>query len=120
MKFRSDLVKGSVAPIVLKLLSGCEMYGYEIVKVVNERTQGAFQWKEGTLYPCLHQLESDGLLSSVWREAESGKQRKYYRITCKGRAELASRTEEWAAFSKTVTAMLASAQCTARDMGATA
>ncbi|MGO8704049.1 MAG: PadR family transcriptional regulator [Candidatus Brocadiia bacterium] len=111
MEFRSDLVKGSVAPIVLKLLSERERYGYEIVKLVNERTQGALQWKEGTLYPCLHQLESDGLLSSAWREAESGKQRKYYRITRKGRAELASRTEEWAAFSKTITALL---------MGATA
>ena len=120
MEFRSDLVKGSVAPIVLKLLAERERYGYEIVKVVNERTQGAFQWKEGTLYPCLHQLESDGLLSSAWREAESGKQRKYYRITRKGRAELAARTEEWAAFSKTVTAMLTSAHFTARDMGATA
>ena len=106
MEFRSDLVKGSVAPIVLKLLSERERYGYEIVKVVNERTQGAFQWKEGTLYPCLHQLESDGLLRSVWREAESGKQRKYYRITRKGRGELSSRTQEWKAFSQAVNVLL--------------
>jgi DNA-binding PadR family transcriptional regulator len=106
MEFRSDLVKGSVAPIVLKLLDERERYGYEIVKVVNERTRGAFQWKEGTLYPCLHQLEAEGLLSSVWREAESGKQRKYYRLTRKGRAELASRTREWKNFSQAVNALL--------------
>lgn len=111
MQFRSDLVKGSIAPIVLKLLDERERYGYEIVKVVNDRTNGAFQWKEGTLYPCLHQLEAYGLLSSVWREAESGKQRKYYHITRKGRAALAERMREWTAFSQTVNALL---------MGATA
>ena len=106
MQFRSDLVTGSIAPIILKLLDERERYGYEIVKVVNERTNGAFQWKEGTLYPCLHQLEADGLLSSVWREAESGKQRKYYRVTRKGRAALAERVQEWKAFSQAVNAML--------------
>ena len=62
MEFNSDLMKGSTAPIVLKLLSERQMYGYEIVKVVNERTGGRFQWKEGTLYPCLHRLEAMGML----------------------------------------------------------
>ena len=106
MEFRNDLVKGSTAPIVLRLLSEREMYGYEIVKVVNGRTNGAFQWKEGTLYPCLHQLEADGLVSSTWREAPTGKQRKYYRITRTGRAELAKRTEVWREFSTAVNALL--------------
>ena len=106
MEFRNDLVKGSTAPIVLRLLSEREMYGYEIVKVVNDRTNGAFQWKEGTLYPCLHQLEADGLVSSTWREAPTGKQRKYYRITRTGRAELAKRREVWREFSTTVNALL--------------
>ena len=106
MEFRSDLVKGSVAPIILKLLDERERYGYEIVKIVNERTRGAFQWKEGTLYPCLHQLEADGLLRSAWRAAASGKQRKYYRITRKGRAQLAERAQEWKAFSQAVNTLL--------------
>ena len=106
MAFRTDLVKGSITPVILKLLAEREMYGYEIVKVVNERTDGAFEWKEGTLYPCLHQLEADGLLRSEWRDAPSGKPRKYYRITRKGRAELASRTEDWVRFSGAVNAVL--------------
>lgn len=106
MGFNPDLLKGSTGPIVLRLLGEREMYGYEIVKVVNERTRGALQYKEGTLYPCLHQLESDGLVSSVWRDSPAGKQRKYYRITRKGRAELAARTQEWGQFSAVVNDLL--------------
>lgn len=106
--FNPDLTKGSTAPVVLRLLNEREMYGYEIVKVVNERTGGRFQWKEGTLYPCLHRLEAGRMLRSVWREAPSGKRRKYYRITRKGRTELARRTTEWTEFAKTVNAVLLS------------
>ena len=106
MSFNPDLMKGSTAPIVLRLLGEREMYGYEIVKIVNERTRGALQYKEGTLYPCLHQLEADGLVASTWRDAPTGKQRKYYRITRKGRAELAARTQEWTQFSAVVTNLL--------------
>lgn len=106
MEFRNDLVKGSITPVILKLLAERELYGYDIVKVVNERTGGALEWKEGTLYPCLHQLESDGLLSSEWRATPSGKSRKYYRITRRGRAELAHRVQEWTRFSTAVNAVL--------------
>jgi DNA-binding PadR family transcriptional regulator len=106
MEFDRELVKGSVVPIVLNLLSEREMYGYEIVKVVNEKTGGLFQWKEGTLYPCLHRLEAGRLVSSVWREAESGKKRKYYLITRRGQAELARRKEEWAQFAGAVNVLL--------------
>ena len=93
MEFDRELVKGTTVPIVLRLLTEREMYGYEIVKVVNERTGGLFEWKEGTLYPCLHSLEAGGLLLSHWREAPSGRKRKYYRITAKGRAQLRGKRE---------------------------
>lgn len=106
MGFRGDLVKGSTTPIVLKLLAEREMYGYEIVKIVNDRTNGALRLKEGTLYPCLHQLEADGFLRSSWFEAENGKPRKYYRATRKGKTELKRRTEEWTAFSEAVGTLL--------------
>lgn len=106
MEFRNDLVKGSITPVILKLLSERELYGYEIVKVVNERTGGALEWKEGTLYPCLHQLEADGLLTAEWRDTPSGKSRKYYRVTRRGRAELAHRVREWTQFSSAVNAVL--------------
>ena len=109
MEFRSDLVKGSTVPIVLRLLSERQRYGYEIVKLVNERTNGAFQWKEGTLYPCLHQLEAQRMVRSIWREAPTGRKRKYYRIMRKGRAELARRTREWTQFAAAVNALLVGA-----------
>ena len=106
MNFSPDLVRGTVEPIVLRLLGEKEMYGYEIVQVVNQRTNGRFEWKEGSLYPCLHRLEADGMLKSLWREAPSGKARKYYRITRRGRAELAKRTAEWTQFSRAMNVLL--------------
>ena len=107
MEFREDLVRGSIIPIVLQLLKEKAMYGYEIVKVVNERTDGKLEWKEGTLYPALHRLESRGFVSSKWEEAPSGKKRKYYMLTRKGMAELATRTVEWKEFSYAVNSVLA-------------
>jgi DNA-binding PadR family transcriptional regulator len=110
MDFDRELVKGTTVPIVLRLLAEREMYGYEIVKVVNDRTDGLFEWKEGTLYPCLHRLESDGLLTGQWREAPNGRKRKYYRTTAKGRAELREKREEWRQFAHGVNLLLAGAE----------
>ena len=106
MEFDKELVKGSAVPIVLRLLHEREMYGYEIVKVVKERTGGRFEWKEGTLYPCLHRMEADGVVRSRWREAPSGKKRKYYRITRKGLSALKTRTAEWKEFAASVEGIL--------------
>ena len=110
MQFREDLVRGSIVPIVLQLLREKAMYGYEIAKIVNERTGGKLEWKEGTLYPALHRLESNGYVSSKWEEAPSGKNRKYYVLTRKGMAELATRTVEWKEFSYAVNSVLAVAR----------
>lgn len=106
MDFSSDLVKGSVAPVILQLLSEQERYGYEIIKTVNQRTDNVFEWKEGTLYPWLHRLEGEGLIQSRWAEGDSGRQRKYYKITKKGVGALMSRKSEWASFTKAVNALL--------------
>ena len=106
MDFSQDLIRGTVVPIVLALLEDAPMYGYEIVKVVNERTKGRFEWKEGTLYPCLHRLEADGLVRSAWREAPSGKRRKYYRVTRRGLAALARHKEQWTEFAHGVNVLL--------------
>ena len=106
MTFDRELMKGSTAPIILRLLSERKMYGYEIVKVVNERTGGRFKWKEGSLYPCLHRLEAEGFIKSKWQETSSGKSRKYYRLLRKGLAELKSRTAEWKEYATAVNAVL--------------
>ena len=60
MEFSQDLVKGTFVPVILSLLKERPMYGYEIVKIVNTRTNGLLEWKEGTLYPILHRLQADG------------------------------------------------------------
>ena len=107
MEFDSDLTRSVVEPIVLRLVSERPMYGYEIIKVVNQRTNNAFEWKEGTLYPCLHRLEGAGLINSKWSVSENGRNRKYYSITRKGTALLKSKIAEWSAFTKAVNAVLA-------------
>lgn len=123
MAYSQDLAKGTIVPIILALLRERAMYGYEIVKVVNARTNGRFEWKEGTLYPTLHRLEADGLVKAVWRDAPpadaghdggrdgddegpTGRRRRYYRVTRRGAAELERRTREWREFSSAVDAFL--------------
>lgn len=109
MELSPELIRGSVVPIVLSLLEERACYGYELVKVVDARTNGLLQWREGTLYPTLHRLEGQGLVRAKWREADSGKQRKYYHITRKGKASLVQRRREWQAFAAAVNGLLISA-----------
>lgn len=106
MAFNTDLTRGSVETIVLQLLSEQAMYGYEIIKVVNERTEGAFAWKEGTLYPCLHRLEGAGIVASQWRDGDFGKQRKYYLLTRKGETLVKEKLAEWRSFAAAMNAIL--------------
>ena len=106
MAVSQEMMKGTVVPIILKLLSEKEMYGYEVIKVVNERTDRALEWKEGTIYPWLHRLEEDGLISSQWRESASGRRRKYYHLTRRGAGELDVKVAEWQTLTKAVSAVL--------------
>ena len=104
--FAKDLLRSIAVPVVLRLINEKAMYGYEIIKDVNEKTNGQFQWKEGTLYPCLHRMEGEGLITSEWRQPEGERKRKYYLITRKGTAELKSRLNEWSSFTETVNTLL--------------
>ena len=100
-----QLLKGTIPLLVLSLLDRRDHYGYDLIKSIEAGSNGAFRFSEGTLYPVLHGLERDGRLTSVWEETGRRK-RKYYRITDKGRAELAERREQWALFTSSVTAIL--------------
>ena len=91
----AELIRGTLALLVLSLAGERPMYGYEMVCEVRERTRGTFQWKEGSLYPNLHKLERGGLLESRWEGSEGERRRKYYALTPAGRGELARRREEW-------------------------
>ena len=105
-RFDRELVKGSTYTLLLSLLSEKPMYGYEIVKVVNGRTDGLFEWREGTLYPALHKLEADGLIQGEWECQPSGRKRKYYHITPEGRTAAGRKRSEWDRFVRGVNAVL--------------
>lgn len=102
MKINKELLKGSTSILVLSLLQKNEMYGYEIIKEMKLKSNGVFEFKEGTLYPILHNLEEENLVESFWKEGENSRKRKYYRITTNGRGALKEKEEEWTLFTSTV------------------
>ena len=106
MSVSAEMMKGTVVPVTLKLLSERAMYGYEIIKEVNSRTNQVLEWKEATLYPWLRRLEQDGLIHSEWQERPDTRRRKYYTLTRKGKAVLAEKTCEWTELSSAVSAIL--------------
>ena len=106
MAIDKSLLSGSLAMLILKLLSEKDMYGYEMIEVLRSRSQNVFELKAGTLYPLLHGLEEKGLLVAYEQEF-SGKVRKYYQITKQGKGHLTKRKEEWVEYSNAVSHVLA-------------
>lgn len=106
MKIDKSLMAGSTTLLILSLLSREEMYGYQMITELSRRSDKTFELKEGTLYPILHALEADKLVTAQEREAETGRKRKYYRITKKGLKALEERKEEWELFAQKVNAVL--------------
>ena len=100
--YQKELLKGNTEALLLSLLSDEPMHGYRIVREINHRSSGYFQFKEGTLYPALHRLEADGLLSGYWGNGPTAAPRRYYSITPKGVKVLEERLEEWRRFSRAV------------------
>lgn len=98
MKFDKGLVAGSSTMLVLALLEGGDMYGYQMIEELSRRSNDTFQMKEGTLYPILHALEKEKYLSSYQQEAPTGRQRKYYKLTKRGKKLLDEKRAEWEAF----------------------
>lgn len=103
----SELLKGSMITLVLKTLQSKPMYGYQIMKELGHTSKGQIDVKEGTLYPILHSLETDGAVESEWVENPGERRRKYYRITKKGRALLKEKASQWEAFRRAVDQVLA-------------
>jgi DNA-binding PadR family transcriptional regulator len=95
MDVGKDLVAASATPLVLAILAEGESYGYAIIKRVAELSRGQLQWTDGMLYPVLHRLERQGHIAAKWSVSESGRRRRYYRITREGRAQLAAQRAQW-------------------------
>jgi DNA-binding PadR family transcriptional regulator len=90
-----DLVAASATPLVLAILSEGDSYGYAIIKRVGEVSNGELQWTDGMVYPLLHRLERRGFVEAVWGQSETGRRRKYYRITRAGAEDLARQRRQW-------------------------
>ena len=94
--------------LVLSLLAGEDMYGYQMIVELARRSDRTFEMKEGTLYPVLHGLEREGLVEAYQQEAPTGRMRKYYHLTRKGGAALKTEAEAWKTYSGAVNAVLLS------------
>ncbi len=94
-RIERELMRGAGPLAVLKLLEKGEMYGYELVGSLATRTQGVLEMGQSTLYPMLYNLEAQGLVEGIWRESEQGRDRKYYKLTGKGKKRLAKDTEQF-------------------------
>lgn len=98
MPLRDQIRKGSTEMLILSLLAKEAMYGYQISQELNRRTGGYFDMKEGLLYPTLHRMKQEQLLTSEWRQVGEARRRRYYAITDKGRRVLGEQSAEWRTF----------------------
>ena len=97
-----DLVAASSKPLILSILADGENYGYAILQRVHELSSEQIEWTEGMLYPVLHRLESEGMICARWTQAETGRERKYYRLSQKGRNTLEAEKGQWLAVHNTL------------------
>lgn len=95
MDINKDLVAASATSLILAIIAEGDTYGYAILKRVSELSGGQLQWTDGMLYPLLHRLERQSQIEGKWGTAETGRRRKYYRITPQGRAQLVEQRQQW-------------------------
>lgn len=97
-----ELVAASTVPLVLSVLAEGENYGYALIQRVRELSGGEIEWTEGMLYPVLHWMEEQKLVKAEWKEAETGRKRKYYRLRQQGRKSLVREQQQWMTVHKTL------------------
>jgi PadR family transcriptional regulator, regulatory protein PadR len=102
LSINKDLVAATSTPLVLAILAEGDSYGYAILRRVRELSGGELEWTDGMLYPVLHRLERSGLVESRWEKTESGRRRKYYRVTAAGREHLADERRQWRTVDQTL------------------
>ncbi len=105
MKIERELMRGAGPVAVLKLLERREMYGYELVKALSQRSDGILAMGQSTLYPMLYNLEAKGFVTSRLDQTAAGRPRKYYRLTRKGKRRLAHDTDQWRAAVQAMNAL---------------
>ena len=106
MKADKQLAAGSTTLLILSLLAGKDMYGYELMEALSQKSNNAFTLKAGTLYPLLHTLCQQEVLYAYEQLADNARQRKYYRLTAKGKKLLEQKEQEWDYFQIAVNNVL--------------
>lgn len=95
VKVGKNQVTASAHPLILVIRSAGPSDGYAVLKRVAELSGGELLWTDGMLYPVLHSLERNGYVQAIWGQSESGRQRKYYRLTDRGAEELEDQRRQW-------------------------
>lgn len=113
MELEKSLVSGSIPLLVLKLLEGGDLYGYQMIDELRRRSDDTFRLRAGTLYPLLHTLEEKGLVTAYEQTADSGKTRRYYHLTKQGRNALREKEDAWNAYARAVGRVLKGGACLA-------
>ncbi|MDR3239626.1 MAG: helix-turn-helix transcriptional regulator [Clostridiales bacterium] len=105
MKIDKELLKGSTSILILSLLEGEDMYGYQIARTLKEKSDQIFDMKEGTMYPMLHGLEDQKAIESYWLDT-GNRRRRYYKITQDGLNLLRHKKDEWQTFTNAINTVI--------------
>jgi transcriptional regulator len=103
---RRDKLQGSLDLLILRTLRGEPLHGYGVTAQIQAWSEGELEVEEGSLYPALHRLERDELLTAEWRETEAGRRAKFYKLTRKGRKHLDAELERWGRLSSAIALFL--------------
>src|SRR6184192_4305437 len=106
---KTDLPQGTLDLLILKVVALGPVHGYAIAQRLEQVSRGVVQVPEGSLYPALHRLENRGLLAAEWKESETGREAKFYKLTRKGQAQLKEETANWARLAEAVGLILQTA-----------
>jgi len=101
-----ELLHGTLEMLILKTLAGGRRHGYAIARAIEDATEGIVEIEDGSLYPALYRLEKKAWVEAEWGTSELGRRAKFYRITPRGRKQLAAQTAEWARFSAAISRVL--------------
>src|ERR1700721_323112 len=102
MAAKSDLPQGTLDLLILRVVALGPVHGYAIAQRLQQVSRDVVQVPQGSLYPALHRLENRGLLTADWKETETGREAKFYRLTRKGRVQLEAETASWSRLTEAV------------------
>ncbi len=107
---KSDLLQGTLDMLILKIVALGPVHGYGISQRIRQISNEALQVQQGSLYPALHRLEKRDWLEAEWGESENGRQAKFYRLSAKGRQQLAEEEDSWGRLSQAITLIMQTAK----------